>query len=464
MQVRSLSSGTDRILGAAEASGSLTFDAARHLALRKVILALPSGRVESGNEVVARNLALRAEVDLAEAPGEPASGLAFLRRLSGGIRGKGKVTSLGFLRRYLKASWLEVEGQGDLDAELRLAEGRLLAGSKVSLERGMLQASFLDSVAKGDARLVAAVEAVRGSPGVHVRATFKQFTVEGSRAEGSAPYIRGQGLAIDVTSTDLDLATPVSDLKASLDLPRAQVPDLRAYNAYLPEGAGAEILGGSGTIDLHLDFDDAADTARGRIRLGSNDLRVRFQELELGGTLKLETPLVSRNLKRREFALSGARLDLDRVSYSEPGAVDSGPPTWWAHLRLTDGTMTWTRPLALRSRAEVRMKDSGLLLNLVAQRKGFLHWFEGVLNVEDVTARGELAIGDGAIVIDPLRVLGGKLDLRSRFRFSREHKLGDVYLRYGRLATGIALRDGKRDFKILGPEAWFERREGWGKK
>lgn len=97
------------------------------------------------------------------------------------------------------------------------------------------------------------------------------------------------------------------------------------------------------------------------------------------------------------------------------------------------------------------MKDSGLLLNLVAQRKSFLHWSENALHLENLVAHADLAVGGGAIEIEPLQVEGGKLDLRVRFRFSRKHKMANVDVRWGKLATGIALRDGKRDWKILAP-------------
>lgn len=460
-QIRSLAFGPDRILGPAALSGDVGFDPRRRLTLRRVRFSLPLGQAASGREVAGRDLSVQAELDLAPASaGAPETGLAFFRRLSGGFQAKGKITSLGFLRRYLKASWLDIKGSGDLDAGVRLVEGRLQAGSKVSVERGQFRATIFDGLAEGGARLSAAVEGGK----VRVRAAFDRFQVRSAADGTDLPFVRGQGLSLDLSSANLDLATPANDLRATVDLPRAEVPDLRAYNVYLPPQAGAEILGGRGAIDAHFELDGAANTARGQVHLDSDQVEGRFQELELGGRLKLAAILASRDLKGREFALDGTKLDFDRVSYAETGAKEASAPGWWARLRLNEGTMTWARPLALDSRFEVRMKDSGLLLNLVAQRKTFLHWFEGVLTVEDVAARGELAFRQGAIEVDPLRVEGGKLDLRTRLRYSKEHKTADLFVRYGKFATGVALRDGKRDFKILGPEEWFEKREGWGKK
>ena len=47
------------------------------------------------------------------------------------------------------------------------------------------------------------------------------------------------------------------------------------------------------------------------------------------------------------------------------------------------------------------------------------------------------------------------LELRSRMRFSRQQRRGDLYVRYGRLAAGVALRDGRRDVVLRHPLEWF---------
>lgn len=479
--IRSFAQAGNRLVAGttgASAVGNLLFSPQSGLEIRDLTLDAAGARIDSGRETVARQVSLGVRGRLAPEGTGGARGLAFLRRVSGSANIRGHVGSLGFLRRYLRAPWLEVRGQGDLDADLRLDGGRLLAGSRLEIAQGAFQASFLDRVAAGQARLLATVsgggEGGKGSkggtgrPAAHLRATFDGVSLADEPMAGAtptAPYIRGKGLTIDIQSNDLDLSTPVSDLRAAIDLPRAEVPDLRIYNAYLPAEAGLEILSGTGTSSLHLELDGIRQSGRGRLELASDDLRLRFQEVELGGSLRLQAPLASRDLKRRSFLLSGTHLDLDRVTYTEPGdgtkpAVPPGAP-WWAHLRLLDGEMTWGKPLSLHSTAELDMKDSGLLLTLFAQRKNFLRWFESLLHIENLTAHGLLRLSGGTLEVDPLRVEGGKLDLRSRLRLSRDHRWGDLYVRYGRLATGISLRDGKRDFKIRSPEAWFVSREGW---
>ena len=63
--------------------------------------------------------------------------------------------------------------------------------------------------------------------------------------------------------------------------------------------------------------------------------------------------------------------------------------------------------------------------------------------------------------IDPLRAEGGKVDLRARMHLARASRRIDVFLRHGHLAAGLELRDGRRDIKLLRPEAWYESRDGF---
>ena len=148
---------------------------------------------------------------------------------------------------------------------------------------------------------------------------------------------------------------------------------------------------------------------------------------------------------------------LDRISYRDVGAdgpAEAAP--WWARAEIESGSIVWGAPLSLQGQGKAEMKNAGPLLTLFAQRSRFLRWFDDVLNVENVTARGTLRMGDGNVQIESLQATGGPLEVRSRMIFSKDRRLGDLYLRYGRLAAGIELRDGQRKLKLRRPLDWYE--------
>ena len=463
--LRALAFQTDRLLGPGRLESTLSFDRSRLLTVSRADLTVPAGRLESGGSPVARGVALHADFRIAPfVPGE-VHGAALLRLISGAVSIQGQVASLGFLERYLRrAPWLQVQGQGQLDTEIRLDAGRLLPGSRLDV-RGQVRSVFLDSVATGDALLTGTVQPGKAA----LEIDFSRFAIAPSGDESGGEsgaavepsYIEGAGLRLGILSTDLDLATPVSDLRATIDLPDGQVPDLTVYNTYLPPGTGVSLLSGAGRLRLHFDLDATTQSGAGEVVLTSDATRARFQNVELEGHLMVRAQLTSRDLKARRFQIAGTRLDLDRVTYREVDEKTGGEPGtesagWWAHLRITDGSMVWGRPLSLLGNAQLEMKSSGLLLAVFARKKSFPHWFHRLLSIENVRAEGTIHCGDGVIEIAPLRVTGGRFDLRSRLRFSRASKQGELFLRWGKLAAGIELRDGKRTFKLRHPEEWFE--------
>jgi hypothetical protein len=82
------------------------------------------------------------------------------------------------------------------------------------------------------------------------------------------------------------------------------------------------------------------------------------------------------------------------------------------------------------------------------------------LNVENVTARGAVRLGNGAVEVESLQASGGPLEIRSRMDFSKTRRWGDLFVRYGRLAAGIELRDGQRSIKLVHPLEWYEGQRG----
>ena len=106
------------------------------------------------------------------------------------------------------------------------------------------------------------------------------------------------------------------------------------------------------------------------------------------------------------------------------------------------------------------MRNSGPILTLFAERSRLLRWFNDALNVENITARGAVRLGNGAVEVESLQASGGPLEVRSRMDFSKTRRWGDLFLRYGRLAAGIELRDGRRAIKLIRPLEWYEGRPG----
>ncbi|HVR99288.1 MAG TPA: hypothetical protein VMW27_21890, partial [Thermoanaerobaculia bacterium] len=453
-----------RFDGDLRAGGDLSWSGGA-LALGRVSLGLADGRLRSGGETVARGLALQADGRLDPFDPDRVEGIKALRLVSGRATFGGAIASLGFLDPYLaKASWLALGGDGKLQADFRIDRGRLLPGSRFSVRPARLRADYLLSRATGSGALTAAVESKKGGDQLDLRVELDRFAVSSREDRNHPPHVEGRGLRLALVTQDLDLARSGKDFRARLDLPQADVTDLTFYNLYLPQQSGVEILSGAGSIRSWLEMETERDTGRGEVAIQSQSVRVRVYDQELAGALEFRAPLSITDLRRLRLRLDGTRLSLDRVALREVGTADdpgeAAPPGWWARLELTRAAMDWTRPMSLTSSVRLATKDSSLLLSLFSRRKRYLRWFQGVLNVEDIEARGDLSFdqGTGALVLDPLRATGRGVELRSRLRLSKDGQRGYLLVRHKRLVVGLELQDGKRDYRFVRPVEWFESR------
>jgi hypothetical protein len=458
--IHEIALGDSLLAGDSQADFTFSYEPDGTLDVQRAALRMPAGRFQAAGATVAQSLSVRADVRIEPSILGQTSGLAFLRYVSGTAGLRARISSLGFLHSYLaKTPWLDLKGQGSLNADVRLDHGRLTPGSRLAVGASPIQATIFDSLATGRGSVLVAVEpGAGGSPRTALRVRFDRFVLEDLKQPGRPDYIRGQGLQLGaVTPSALDLTAPMPDFDATLDMPDAEVPDLTVYDALLPREAGLWIVSGRGRARLHLEASTATNRTRGTAVLTSDAARVRFQNLELSGRLALDAPLVSPDFASRRFDLRGTRLALDGVAYrnveDESGETHTG---WWARAALSGGSIAWGTPLSLRGEGKIDMKSSGPLLTLFAERSRLLRWFDDVLNVENITARGVVRVGDGKVQVESLQATGGSLEVRSRMIFSKTQRLGDLYVRYGRLAAGIELRGGKRNLKLRRPLDWYE--------
>src|SRR6185436_4196798 len=227
--------------------------------------------------------------------------------------------------------------------------------------------------------------------------------------------------------------------------------DLAVYDALLPAEAGLSLRGGRGRVQLHLQASTATRRASGNVVVTAADARFRFQNVDARGRLALRAPLVTPDLMSNRYDLAGARLELEDVAYEDTAGAVAGATGWWARAELTKAALVWGDPLALRGAGRVRMKDSGPLLALFAAKSRLVRWFDEALRVEGVEAQIAFRLDRDLVQIDSLQATAATrdLELRSRMRFAPQQRRGDLYVRYGRLSAGVALRDGKRDVVLL---------------
>ncbi|HEY8682723.1 MAG TPA: hypothetical protein VIM06_06085, partial [Rhodanobacter sp.] len=372
-----------------------------------------------------------------------------LRLLSGTVEGRWHFASLRWLTPLTASRpWLRLNGAGDIDGALGIDAGRLRPGSHVEVPQAALAANLLDNVFTGSARAQGRVVAGKDGARTLLDMTADRFTLAPRNSPGQA-YLRGHALQVDLQSS-ADLAHFGHDAIARLHFADADVPDLRAYNRYLP-GKSLSFLAGNGHMTTEFTIDGNGDISAGHLQMNSDAARIALGVSRLLGKLRMDTRIDHARRSGHSFDLQDFTLGLDGVRVE-----GSRAPPWWARVSLQHGQLDWDRPMRVRGSAVLVMKDVSLLLSLFADRSAFPKWIANVINDGQATAHAEVEAQRGDFILDHLVASNKRIDLFAHLRITDGKPSGDLYARWGILGLGVAMDNGKRQFHLLHAARWYQ--------
>jgi len=457
-----------RFAGQARMAGGFDVRARQRLEVRPSRVEIEAGTLALGGGAKARPIFVdaRGRIDAHIDPYAPQRfrGWEVLRFTSGRATLEGQVRSLAFLDVFFRETrWVDLRfAGGRTTVDFRLRRGRVLPDSRLEARPDRIAVTFLDYRALGDGKVRWWVEegdagdADKKEPQGRVSLELDRFHIQ--RKGHGRPHVRGRGLHIEAASREPRIGRLFQPQWVEIEMPGAEVPDLRFYNAYLPEGAGLALTSGSGRMSARFRAAAPDWTGQGEIRLGARGVGARFEDRRLRGNLEMRTALHRADLKDKRFDISGTKIDLTDV-VSEGGAPTEGPPErWWARAHLDRAILTPGEPVFLRARLESTLSNSRPVFALVApaSRDRMPKWVNDLLDIEGVGAVADLTVGRSLLRVDRLAVAGGKAQVQGTFRMGEGHPRGILYAAWGRLDVGVELADGKRDWKILRPRKWFE--------
>jgi translocation and assembly module TamB len=375
-------------------------------------------------------------------------------RVDGRLALEGMVANLGVLDDFLPAiHGLSLAGGGRFTADLVLRDDHLRPDSVLRVEADDLVVGFLDFQARGDGTLEARIQGDPEAPGAGLVLSLPR--VDLLRLGEEEAHVTGRHFRLTSETPRFGLdrdARALQNFTTRIELPTARVDDLARYNAYLPEDAGLELLGGRADLamDLHLE----GLQARGDITLQAFGTALRLGEQRLSGDLRLDARLRDGDLAGRRFEAGGSRLRLDNVRRTD--ARERGEAGWWATLDLTEGRLDWTQPLRLDARLDIAMRDSGLLARLFLARAREWDWLGRRLTVGGIEGTALLHLDDDTLQLRDARLTGGSLEMLADLVMQDESLDGSLFARLGILAAGVGLEEGEPRVRLLRPRRWFE--------
>ncbi|AKK69154.1 hypothetical protein [Xanthomonas translucens] len=380
---------------------------------------------------------------------------ALLPRLSGTLLGRWHFESLNWISDLLvRKPWFRLDGGGDVAADLRLAQGALQPGSRLDVPEVQATADVLRVRIHGKAQAAGRIVGSTAQPRTEVAVRMHSFALA-PLAEPKAIFVQGENLRLDLDGAGT-LATMHDSLQARLRFDDARVPDLRAYNRYLP-AAQVRVLGGSGSLSGDVHLDAAGQVGEGHVRVRGRQARLQAAGLALAGDLDLDARLRRAELHDKRFDLSGSTLRVQGVRYGDGGKQRD----WWATLRVPQGRIAAAPATQADAQVQMQLRDAGPVLAVFAQRSDAPAWLLKLVDAGQLDARGQLRWSKDALWLDRLHAENQRVSLRARLRVGDAGTQGDLYARWGVLGVGVALRGEQRQWHLLNAREWYERQPAW---
>ena len=408
----------------------------------------PQGQGSADAEITVAN----ARVDL------PRELKTLVRRSSGRFDMDWHFESLDWLDPLLmRARWLQLRGSGDVRANLRMHSGVLLTGSNVDVPHADLGVVVAEHRFFGSTRVNARVVAAGkdsdgGAPGqLAVDAALDKFDIAASAAPDKS-LVQGRDLKIDLTASS-DLAEFGNTSKAHLRFKQAEMPDIRAFNRYLPSRS-VVLLGGSNRLDGDVHLNAAGKVATADVKVSGSDTRARLGAIKLAGDFELSTKLVASKTGADRYELAGSRMKVSRLRVGD-GDYSDGTPTW-ATLDLHRGTITTGQPLRIDADANITMENIRLLLALFTRHRAFPKWVIRLADSGVLQATGLMRSQGDTLIFDRVKASNDRFDAAARMKVKSGTAHGDLLLHWGVLTLGLEVNGDQRDFHLIGARKWYE--------
>jgi len=387
-----------------------------------------------------------------------------LPRTSGHVVGRWQFTSLRWVGRlFANADMLTLDGAGSVDIDARIQDGKVAAGSRVAIPDVAASIVVMGNRFQGAARAEGRIDAAANGRVAPKRdLVMEKFVVSAEKA-GASPYIEGQDLRLDVETlrgvttgqigSGVSLAQAKESFKAHLTFNDARVPDLRAYNQFLPS-THMRFDGGSGRIGGDLTLDAQGDIGQGWLQVNARAAKLHMADVALSGDVDIHTKLHQVNLTSHAFNIDGSTIELRNISYSEPGGETRAG--WWTKITLANARMDWDKPIAVDGRIDIAMKDVGFLLSLFSRKADYPKWINKLVDAGQAQVNGKVQWHRDTLVLDQVQANNDRFELAARLRMNKASRGGSLYARWGILSVGVDGKDGERDFKLVNAKKWYD--------
>jgi hypothetical protein len=379
---------------------------------------------------------------------------AMLSKVSGSVSLDWDFSSLEWLGPLLvKTPWLSMHGAGTLAADIKLLNGEMQPGSRIDIPEVEIKADVAQHRFSGRARAQGRLEANGKTQTALVSLHVAEFSAAASDAPKKS-QLNGRNMQLELSSQG-DLKSFRDSLHAALRFQKAQIPDLRAINTYLP-GSSFAVHSGGATVDGDLALDSKGRVQKGRIGLTGRRISAKFGEIAFSGDFDLDARVGGSNLAKRYFDLDNTSLRLSNIAVTDAGRTAG--ERWWANIKLLRGRLEATRPLTIDAKTDIELENIGLLLALFTRHADYPRWVLKLADAGNVRASGRFAMRDKHLTFDRIEAKNDRFEVKARMQIANAQPRGDLLLRWRALGLGLEMKEARKEFHWRRATEWYHAR------
>ena len=311
--------------------------------------------VINGNHEVIRGGHLKGEVEFLPFVPRENKGINSLQFLAIDAEVETETESLAYLNIYLaNFEGMRVDGAGLVQGRLHLQQGELRQGTDIKVSARELSLNLLDIQFEGDGNI--SIKAADNEEVTDVAIAF--ISLDAFAGDKKVKLFSGDGLTVKARGNRFILPMKDKSFEAktlTVIIPGVTVPDLSAYQLFIPSKWPFTLHGGEGKL---LGTVELTPTGyNGNLRLRSEDADIGIKEYRFASNLDMalmvDSPTLSSgvDISGTYAHLFGARLSNDEGKSSEP---------WHARIDFEQGKLKLLLPEGVPDDAGIRQFYQGL--------------------------------------------------------------------------------------------------------
>ncbi|HVY45831.1 MAG TPA: hypothetical protein VHB21_08130, partial [Minicystis sp.] len=442
-----------RFVGRARSHGGFSARMQHFVEVGPAHLDVASGVVTMGAHRVAHGVEGRVAFRLDPVDPMATHGLEVFRSASTKLTLDAQVDGVDAAEIFAPRARLE-DGSGELHVAASVEHGVVLDGSEASYATRHVAVSIgpIGVRAEGDLALDAHVRAARGADGAartEITAALPPSSIvrAGSRADAA----RIDAARFTAAFDDLELSGRGAFAGATVDVPRARVPDVALF---APEAGGPDVPvpeRGAATARVHLEVDGEL-RGKGGVDVSVLGGAVRVKDVTVSGDSTASLDLTDFDLRRKRARFAGEADLVDAVIAREGRATRP----MWLRAKLREGVIAVERGAPVDLRGALEVSDASELFPVFGAH-GPAAWAPHLLGVHASAADVDLTHEGHALTLR-FGARSGAVTAKGAVRFERGKRDGGVLVKDGPLAAGLSIATNGVDVHPQADAAWLRSR------